>query len=255
MPVDRRLRTELAHVLAAHLRDRTPAAELLGRVKQVHDELQAPPGGMVDYAALEIADEVIVPLECGMGIRHLDTRRAWEAQRRSVAFLLSDLPLTASPRRNRSAGAPEPPRRLARILLLTMLVSLGAWPWVAGYAFVVCWIISPAVWLLMTSARNGRAKRAWPFESESQWLSHEPLLAKIDLPTSWEASPHYGRAMSRSWRSATSAITTALLLFVIYLFTASIWPLSIIVMSFMRNADPRDRDHAATTPQHPHVAH
>jgi hypothetical protein len=253
MPVDRRLRDELAQVLAAQMRDGTSPDELLARVKRIHHDLESPSAGAVDYGALEIADEVIVPLECGQGTQSLDTPRAWEAQRRWMAFLLSELPSAASSRRNRNAAVREPPRRLARVLLLVMLLSLAAWPWVGRYPFVACWIISPLIWLLMTTARNGRAKRAWPFESESQWLSHEPLLAKLDLPTSWATMPHYGRAMSRFCRWASNAITTGLLLLVMYLFTASIWPLSIIVMSFMRDAEPRDD--GATTPQHPHVAH
>ena len=260
MPVDRRLRDQLADVLAADMRHGADADELLAQVKRIHNELAAPAAELADQGALEIADEVIVPLECGMQNDLLDTAAAWGAQRRRLAFLLSESSLPPSRRRNPAAAVREPPRRLARVLLVLMLLSIAAWPWAGPYAFIACWIISPLIWLLVTNARNGRFESSWPFESESEWLRHEPLLAKLDLPTSWEASPHHPRAISRSWRSVTNAMTTALLFVAFYLFTASIWPLSVIVMSFMRDDHPRGDDAAAaaaadTPPEHAHVAH
>ena len=59
--------------------------------------------------------------------------------------------------------------------------------------------------------------------------------------------------MSRSWRRAINALTVALLFFVVYLFMASIWPLMLIVILFMRDAKPRGHD--LTAPAQPQAAH
>ena len=211
MPVDRRLREELVHVLAAHLRERMDRDELLARLKRIHDELAAASASNADQAAIAIADEILVSLECGVGFELGGTSRKWELQRRRAAFLLSDLSQLPScatwPR-----GATSPRVRgdgWRDVLLLAMLLSLAAWPWANWYAFAACWLISPLIWLLATFEHHGDpSEGSWPFESEEQWLAHQPLLAPLKLPW-WEDSPHYRRPLPRWWRATAEAVSTA----------------------------------------------
>src|SRR5262245_38566428 len=116
MPVDRRLRDELAQVLAAHMRNGSDAQQLLEQLRSLHEQLAA-----TDPDAAEIADDVIFDSECDHDRATLDSLSRWNQCRRHIAFLLSDLSLPPPP--------PPPPTestpldmaphglRLARVLL------------------------------------------------------------------------------------------------------------------------------------------
>ena len=260
MSVDRRHRDELAHVLAAHMRERPGSDELFAQLKRIHAELAAAAAASpddADHTAIEVADEVMMRIECGN--ERLDTEVMWQWNRRRIALLLSDLSLpSATPGAGdiRSAGSREPPRTLARVLMVAMLLSLAAWPWVEWYAFAACWIISPAIWMVAAamSQHDRRDESADPLDSAAPWSEHEALLANVDIPPAWDASPHYRGPVSRSLRTVSMWLTMALLVFAMYLFTASVWPVSIITMSFMR-PDVEPRESHDSPKSHPHAAH
>ncbi|MEA2709310.1 MAG: hypothetical protein QOF78_1911 [Phycisphaerales bacterium] len=247
MSVDRRLRDELASVLAAHLREKGDAGEFLARLKATRNELAT--ARDADTSALTVADDCIIHIECSGDGELLQSPQDWDRYRRGIAFLLSDLSFVRSDSTTAVPPEREPPRRLARALLLVMILSLAAWPWAQQYAFLACWIISPAIWLFATfEHRRGLDDEPpfWPFESQAQWEAHEPLLARMNLPT-WTDSLHFRRPMPR-WRAGINRVaTSALLLGALYLLTAAVWPLSVIAMSFVR--EQRPRRNAAIAPQ------
>jgi hypothetical protein len=239
MPVDRRLRDELAQVLALHMRDRTDAARLHGRLRALHDQL-AP----IDATAARIADDVLVELECGDDCKMLGSIQNWDFYRRRVALLLSDLAVPPREAPRESSHDLMHARTLARALLIVMIMSLTFAPWTKGYAFFACWIISPAIWLLATT-KTRTPSFGSPFESEAQWVAHEPLLHELYLPA-WEASPHYRKPVPQ-WRRAVSGAVTKVLLFgAVYLLTALVWPLSLVAMSFPRDVNDERNPRVAT---------
>jgi len=248
MPVDRRLRNELAYALAAYMRDRSTPRDFYACVKRIHEQLSSAPASDADHSAAEIADEIRLMFESGKPRERFDTAEQWELQRRRLAFLRSErsLPTTPMAEYNPLTDDQPPPRRLARTLLIVLLLSLAAWPWAGWYAFAACWAISPLVWLLVTFEHNNSSEStAWPFETEAQWRDHEVLLTGLKLPPSWEASPHYRRPLPRWWRATVVAAAMGLLLLVIYLLIASIWPLYVIAMSVARSDEPHDHHDAA----------
>jgi hypothetical protein len=237
MPVDRRLRDELAHVLAVHMRDGTQVDRLFARLRSLHDELAS-----IDAAAADIADDVLLELECNDDRETLGSLQEWDTYRRRIAFLLSDLSL---PPRESVPRLPPPNRTLARGLLVAMIVSLAVAPWAKAYAFFACWILSPAIWLIATTRKTRSTSSIWPFESEAQWRAHQPLLETLHLPA-WTDSPHYRRPIP-PWRRAISAAVTKVLLFgAVYLLTATVWPLSVIAMSFPRDVNCEHNPRVAT---------
>ena len=254
MPVDRRLRGELAKTIAAYMRDPGDPRAFHERVVAIHEQLGHAPEPQADHSAAEVAAEIRMMFECGKPHERFDSAAAWESQRRHLAFLRTDRTLAATPTTTQAAAeramrtiGSVPPRQLAWALLLAMLLSLAAWPWASWYVFAACWVISPLVWLLCSIEHyHDTEKTAWPFDNDAQWREHENLLADMNLPPSWKASPHYRRSLPRWLHATVFAMSMGLLMLVLYLFIASIWPLLVIAMSLARYHDePRDRADAA----------
>ena len=253
MSVDRRLRGELADTIAAYMRDPGDPRAFYQRVVAIHEELGRLPEPDSDHSAAEIAAEIRMMFECGKPHERFDSAEAWESQRRHLAFLRTDRSLAptltaetraAAERTMRTIGS-FPPRRLAWALLLAMLLGLAAWPWASWYVFAACWVISPLVWLLCSIEHYHDAeKTAWPFDTEAQWREHESLLTDMNLPPSWKASPHYRRSLPRWLHATVFAMSMGLLMLVLYVLIASIWPLLVIAMSLARYDDDERRDHS-----------
>jgi hypothetical protein len=249
MPVDRRLRRELSEVIAAHMRDPANPRAFYERVVAIHEELGRAPAQEADHSATEIADEIRMLFECSKPHERFDSPETWEQYRRYLAFLRTDRALPVAPAAL-SGAAPSmmlsgsfPPRRLAWVLLLALLLSLAAWPWASWYLFAACWVISPLIWLVCTVEQGGETEnRAWPFESDAQWREHERLLADMNLPASWATSLHYRRSLPRWWHATVFALSMGLLMLVLYCLVASIWPLLVIAMSLARYDETGDND-------------
>ena len=264
MPVDRRLRGELADTIAAYMRDPGDPRAFYARVVAIHEQLSRAPEQEADHSAAEIAAELRMMFECGKPQERFDSAEAWESQRRHLAFLRTERMLaamsppatvtttttttttTATAERTMKTIGSFPPRRLAWALLLAMLLSLAVWPWASWYVFAACWVISPLVWLLCSVEHyHDTEKTAWPFESEAQWRAHERLLTDLNLPPSWKASPHYRRSLPRWLHATVFAMSMGLLMLVLYFFMALIWPLLVIAMSLARYDEPREGSDAA----------
>jgi hypothetical protein len=254
MPVDRRLRGELADAIVAFMRDPGDPRVFHARIAAIHAQLSRAPQQDADHSAAEIADELRMMFECGKPHERLDSAETWEQHRRYLAFLRTERALPGtSVTATATAAAPSmmlsgafPPRRLAWVLLLALLLSLAAWPWAGWYVFVACWIVSPLIWVVCTVEHGVETEnRAWPFESDAHWREHERLLSDMNLPASWESSPHYRRRLPRWWHAAAFAISMGLLMLVLYVLIASIWPLLVIAMSLARYDETGDSPDAA----------
>jgi hypothetical protein len=233
MAVDRNARDAVSDILVAFLRCEADLQATIDKVEaycQDHNE---------DATNDTYLKELLESLWAGLSRDGL-SQRWWEAMRRELAFLQTDLQKPEWP-----PYPPGPPDTLPFVYwhLLALSAAL-ALSWFAGWwLFIGVWAAAGTFGMVHFQLQDhGTAGRAeWsrllayhPFLNEEEWLAHEKLLDRFQLPT-------YEVWRQKNWiepsrlREAASSVVfwTVIPAMLAFMFASSVamWPLFVVLFS------------------------